>query len=337
MSIASAVKAYVEKKPLRFHTPGHKGALLSEDITEIDDGKLFPSDEIVRAEERIAAYYGADFAFMLTGGSSMGVKAAIMAADTDILCWTYSHKSVFDGAEIARRKAITVGSDPVRPPKPHEIEAALDLIKSIGAVVITSPTYFGFTADLKAIKEIAFSRGVKLIVDGAHGAHFKGSKLFPPPPDTFASLCNVSAHKTLDCITPGAILLGRDVTLQGGVKRGLRLLGTTSPSYPLLASIEHSVETLAASGDAYEELYSAIADFKSDVATLDNDDFSRIVVDASHYGLDGAELNSRLMNANVYSEMTYGDYVVFIATAHDKTKEISALKNAVLECVRKRV
>lgn len=333
MSIASAVKAYIQKNPLRFHTPGHKGKLLSEDITEIDGGRLFPASEIELAESKIAEAYGADYAFMLTGGSSMGVKAAIMAADTDVLCWTYSHKSVFDGATLASHAVVTVGSDPLRPPTPAEIRTALDLVKSIGAVVITSPTYFGFTADLQAIKEVTFARGVKLIVDGAHGAHFIGSELLPTPPDRYANLCNVSAHKTLDCLTPGAILLGRDATLLEGVKRNLSLLGTTSPSYPLLASIEHSVECLRESRAAYSELHCAIEGFKAEVKTLANDDFTRIVVDAAHYGLTGEELNARLMQNNVYSELAYGDYVVFIATARDKQKEIIALKEAVLRCV----
>ena len=48
-----------------------------------------------------------------------------------------------------------------------------------GRVFITSPTYDGVCSDVAAIARAAHRRGLPLIVDGAHGAHFGMHPLFP--------------------------------------------------------------------------------------------------------------------------------------------------------------
>ena len=43
---------------------------------------------------------------------------------------------------------------------------------SVGALLLVSPTYFGVCSNLEAIAAACHARGVPLIVDEAHGAHF---------------------------------------------------------------------------------------------------------------------------------------------------------------------
>ena len=53
-----------------------------------------------------------------------------------------------------------------------DVEKALVENPKIRAVVIVSPTYDGVVSDVKAISEVVHKKGIPLIVDEAHGAHF---------------------------------------------------------------------------------------------------------------------------------------------------------------------
>src|SRR6516165_10362713 len=54
---------------------------------------------------------------------------------------------------------------------PETVRRALDEHPEAKAVFITSPTYYGVTADLAAIETIANERGAMLLVDEAWGPH----------------------------------------------------------------------------------------------------------------------------------------------------------------------
>ena len=75
-------------------------------------------------------------------------------------------------------------------------------IRKIQAVLITSPTYDGIVSDVARIAEIAHHYGVPLIVDEAHGAHFRFSEYFPVSAAQLgADVVINSVHKTLPCLT----------------------------------------------------------------------------------------------------------------------------------------
>lgn len=75
------------------------------------------------------------------------------------------------------------------------------------AVLLTSPTYDGVVSDIAAIAALAHEKGVPLIVDEAHGAHFGFSQGFPQKALAFgADLCIESVHKTLPAYTQSALL-----------------------------------------------------------------------------------------------------------------------------------
>lgn len=62
---------------------------------------------------------------------------------------------------------------------PADVEKMLEQDPSIQAVMITSPTYDGVVSDVRKIAEITHKKGIPLIVDEAHGAHFPFSEQFP--------------------------------------------------------------------------------------------------------------------------------------------------------------
>ena len=61
----------------------------------------------------------------------------------------------------------------------RHMERYLEENPKIEAVLITSPTYDGVVSDVRQIAEAAHKHGIPLIVDEAHGAHFRFSDYFP--------------------------------------------------------------------------------------------------------------------------------------------------------------
>ena len=331
MSLSEELKRASDRAKHRFHTPGHKGELLRLDITEMSDGS-FPDRFADDAEKRIAAFYGTRHARMLCCGSSQGVKAAIFWAACDGIAAVHSHRAVFDGFWLAGMACSAIGTRGVMPLTLDQIKRALK--PSDGAVVVTSPTYYGYCADIDGIRGFCRSRGLKFLVDGAHGAHFGSSPLLPPSFADKCDVCNVSAHKTLCALTQSAILLDN---LDGADAERLReatdVMGTTSPSYPLYASIDGAVEKQASAHARYAELYEPTAALRAEFPFLKNDDFTRLVLDCEALGADAEKLNGALCRRGVFSEMTDGRRIVFILTAQDDKTAVSALTDALRAAV----
>lgn len=318
---------------LRFHTPGHKGGLCDVDLTELTDGS-FPADAVTRAEEDVAKIYGARHARFLCGGSSQGVKAAIYFAGVNAVVDVNSHRSVFDGLKLAGKTFVAVGTKGgVSPITLDEIKRAVTA--DTGAVIVTSPTYFGVCADVERIYEYCKARGLLFIIDGAHGAHFGFSERLPESHAGSCDIINLSTHKTLPSLTQSALLLDNlDDAAHSRLSDAVELMGTTSPSYLLYASIEHAVRLAASAETAeqYARLYKATTDLKKQFECLDNDDFTRIAVDAHALGTTGEKLNAKLCARGVYSELVTDRYAVFIVTAADEPEDVYALAKALRDC-----
>jgi arginine/lysine/ornithine decarboxylase len=311
VSIRAQIEAYARNVRLRFHTPGHMGRLHPDDITEIDG--VFPEHCIEAAEQAAATAYGVRRLRFLVCGSSMGVKAAILAVGKPLLCEDICHRAVDEGATLARVPLYKLTRRRMEglsiPPAPEELDAALKRHPDVGAVVLTSPDYYGRCVS-QATFDVVRAHKKTLIVDGAHGAHFAFSPLFPSPPCRVADYCNMSAHKTLAAYTQTAYLaVNAD---PAPVDRALRLLGTTSPSYLFLSALEEAVEQ-AKQAD-YAGLKVETDRLRRKFAFADNDDFSRLVLDARPFGLDGHALYKRLLERGVAAETADARYVILIAT-----------------------
>lgn len=326
---------YAQSDNLRLHTPGHKGELCAEDITELDG--VFPERQKAAAERDIAKAYGVGHAFLLAGGSSQGVKASVYFSAANGIVDINSHRSVFDGFALAGRRAVAVGrAGDVRPITVDDIDAALT--SDMGCVVVTSPTYYGYVADVEGIYDYCKRKGLLLIVDGAHGAHFGFSPLLPKPFFNKCDICNVSAHKTLKALTQGALLLD-NLSDMGSKALGeaVKVMGTTSPSYLLYASTEDAVIAAGQSETAYKALYAPIEELRREFPFLKNDDFTRLVLDCSALGDSGSELNKKLIERGVYAELVTDKYLVFLFTAADSAENVVRLSEALKALARGRL
>ena len=332
--IYSALREYADTVSYRFHTPGHKGEYSALDITEIGiHGEIFPADCIERAERETAKLYGAQSVRYLTGGSSMGIKAALLRfKGKKVLYAEGAHRAFSEGCELADIRAVCLngedgysgtvfcGCDSLPPPATLEgVESALNAHPDAAAVYITSPDYLGRTADIR-IAELCRRRGVKLIADAAHGAHFA----FAPGLREYgferaADYANMSAHKTLGAYTQSALITVNDCE-GGDIDRELRLLGTTSPNYEMLARLECSVVEASGAGEQYERLKRFTQSLPSELR-LKNTDYTRLCVPHK----DPKRLYAELYRRGIVPEAVIDKFVVFILTPQDGEEKTAKL------------
>ena len=324
-----------------YHTPGHKGEVCPRDVTELGiGGKIFPADAVIRAQERTAKLYGVRAVRYLTNGSSIGIKASLLLfRGKKVLFASGAHKAFADGCEIADIKPVPIarhgekcvggavftcgcGNLPA-PLEFSEAEEALKRNPDASALFITSPDYLGRTADIE-IAELCKSRGVALIADSAHGAHFAfAPELGKFRFDNVADLCNMSAHKTLGAYTQSALLALNNEEYFAKAERNLELLGTTSPNYVMFAALEDGVCEAAANRADYERLREFAAKMRGVADCVKNSDYTRLCV--RKRGLTGGELFAKFVEKRIMPETAIGDLAVFILTPHDGRDKLERL------------
>ena len=285
-----ALRAY-DKTYYPLHMPGHKrrldpsgGLPISIDITEVDgmDDLHNASGILAEAEARTAALYGSPCCRYLVGGSTVGILSAIRACcsrNGTVLAARNCHKSVWHAAELMNLTTAflmpeRIGTfDLFGSVRPEEVAGKLRQHPEAEAVVITSPTYEGVLSDVRAIAEICHAAGVPLIVDEAHGAHLglraenSSDRAFFPQGAVScgADVVIQSAHKTLPCLTQTSWMhIQGNLVSPKRVDHELDVFETSSPSYPLMASLDAATCFLTREGGGYlhrwEECLAAFAE-----------------------------------------------------------------------------
>ena len=273
--IYSALKTYMEEKGLRLHMPGHiggKGLLPAEleavaglDVTEVTglDDLHLAQGVIAAAQKMLAAACGAAESFFLLNGATSGVQALFMSFNNNdrIIVPRNAHRSFYGGMVLSGVMPVYIPCE-MHPElgialgvRTDEIEDLLHLHNDVEAIFVTSPSYYGTCCDIAGIAAVANRWGKTLMVDEAHGAHFPFHPLYPTPAliDGAAAVVN-GLHKTWPVFTQGACLhLGRDFPNYGRLMAAYNLLTTTSPSYPIMASIDLARDFMEREGHGYLE------------------------------------------------------------------------------------
>ena len=264
---------YAATGPYPLHMPGHKrrvapapGLPQGWDLTEVEGmDDLHAAEGILKeAMDRTAALHGAERTWYLVGGSTCGLLAGIRAlapAGSAVICARNCHKAVYHAMELGGLRPrwlmppLVEGWGVCGSVTPAMVAEALADAPDAACVILTSPTYEGVISDVAGIARLCREKGVPLLVDEAHGAHLG---LFPGWPGSAVTLgADVvvqSAHKTLPSLTQTAYLhLGRgSLADPEEVERQLGVFETSSPSYPLLASLDGCTGILRRDG---EELF----------------------------------------------------------------------------------
>lgn len=201
------------------------------------------------AEDLMAAAVGADIAWFSTCGSSLSVKAAMMAVaggDGGLLVPRDSHKSIVAGLIFSgvQPRWITPRWDAARhmshPPSPEEVEAAWDQHPDAAGALVVSPSPYGTCADIAGIAEVCHRRGKPLIVDEAWGAHLPFHEDLPTwAMDAGADVCVVSVHKMGAGFEQGSVFhVQGDLIDTDRLSACADLLMTTSPNVLVYAAMD---------------------------------------------------------------------------------------------------
>ncbi|WP_277586833.1 aminotransferase class I/II-fold pyridoxal phosphate-dependent enzyme [Psychrobacillus antarcticus] len=261
--LVEALEQFHKKKPISFHVPGHKHGLLSNlpqpirdsmqyDVTELNglDDYHHPEEAIKAAEQLLTKLYNTDKSFFLVNGTTIGNLAMIYATckyGEQIIVQRNAHKSIFHAIELVGVEPIFVSPEWDERSKTASyvslkvMEEAIQQYPFAKAVVLTYPNYYGVSSpDLENIIRLCHSLQIPVLVDEAHGAHFRTHSEFPKSALLFgADVVVQSAHKTLPALTMGSFLhIHSDLIDSKKINKYLRMLQTSSPSYLILASLD---------------------------------------------------------------------------------------------------
>lgn len=220
-----------------------------------------PEGVLLEASRRAASHYGLDEAFFLVGGSTQGLTTALLAAlspgDTLVL-HRGAHRSVLAALvhSGADPRFVPDRWDPLFGVSWPDVDAMAQAVLSIRprAALVTYPTYTGLAPDLQPLRAACDKARTLLVIDSAHGAHFG---LGPTPPLASAfrpDLVVFGMHKSGGALTPGSLLGRIGDRLDPDRLDAVRcLVGTSSPSYPIMASIDLAVSNLKEQGERLTE------------------------------------------------------------------------------------
>ena len=387
--LINRLAAYARSDMYPFHMPGHKRRTGPEesfmnsctdsftnpfavDITEIEgfDNLHHPEGILKDSMKWAADVYGADQTYYLINGSTGGILAAVCGSvprGGRILVSRNCHKSVYHGICLNQLKTSYVYPQEIGGLgiqggiTAEDVDRMLNRYMDTQAVLIVCPTYDGIVSDIEAIARIVHRAGLPLIVDEAHGAHFRYDAMFPVSAlDLGADVVIQSVHKTLPSLTQTALLHIKCNRPDGGcyadrerIDRYIHMVQSSSPSYVLMASIENSIYQMeqtdtAPYGKQLHRLRRRLGQMRhlrlADTgligqAGIRDLDISKIVVSTRGTclypavdgltGFTGAHLDDILRREyHLEMEMCGADYVTAITTVMDSGEGLERLGDA---------
>lgn len=367
--LLKALLDYHKEKNLILSMPGNKcgigflGDKLGEefvnnlgflDITENDplDNLHYPEGVIKESEELLAKTYNAKNTFFLVNGSSSGNLISIFSAfneGDEVLVERNCHKSIYNGLILRKLKVTYI--EPVidningifLPPDENRIYEAFNKCKEAKGIILTNPNYFGISYDMENIIKDLKSKGLKVIIDAAHGAHFIASERLPKSLTSLADYVVLSAHKTLPSLTQSGYLIVNDKNSDVLFYKNAFL--STSPSYLLMASLDYARYYLDEYGQKkYDELIDLAEFWKAKINCIDkvkllsNSDLNNgYEIDKSRYvlileeGYSGYKLHELLRKEKIQCEMGFLRGVVLILSPFNKEKDFQKIYEALLK------
>lgn len=374
------LRKYSQSDYYPFHMPGHKrrqefSDFFAIDITEIDgfDYLHHPTGILQESMAWAASVYGADRTFYLVNGSSGGILSAICAAVSfggTLLMSRNCHKAVYHSVILNHLKTEYVYPQII--PEmgiqggitAEDVDKILNKRSDVEAVMIVSPTYDGVVSDIGAIAEAVHRRGIPLLVDEAHGAHFHFSAKVKSALECGADVVIQSLHKTLPSLTQTAVLhVKKGYVSIEKLERYLQIFQSSSPSYVFMASIEKCIfdmqsedgkKKIAGFFAALQEIRRQLGKMRmlrlldqsacGNYGVFDLDEArivvsvrgcGRIMADGSVVRMNGSYMSDWLRrDYHLEMEMCGADYVVAITTFMDREEGLRRLVSAFLEIDR---
>lgn len=361
-----SIQRLADSGPLQVMVPGHGGTaehggghlaevfgekIVNYDVPLMLDGiDLGDNGSREHSQQLAAEAWGAKKVWWLTNGASQGNRTAALAVrglGERVLMQRSSHSSFVDGVLLAglipafvapsvdEQHGIAHGLTPER------LEAAIrDEIehgRKPDSVYVVSPSYFGSTADVKGLAEVAHAHGAVLIVDGAWGAHFGFHKDLPESPSRLgADIVISSTHKLAGSLTQASMLHLADgpfaEVLEPLLDRAYTMTASTSASAILMCSLDLARRALVLGekkiGESLEcakqlrdwvradSRFSIISDHFDEYPDIVAIDSLRIPIEVSALGQSGHWVRDRLIAEHgVFFEMSTATTIVAVIGA----------------------
>lgn len=326
------------------------------DITEVEplDNLHCPEGVIKHAQELLAKTYRSKKAYFLVNGSSGGNLSAIFACfneGDEVILERNCHKSIYNAVVLRKLKVSYI--EPVidfengifLPPDSKNIYRALEKCSNPKGIILTYPNYFGIAYDIEEIIIDLKDKGIKVILDCAHGAHFGVNKRLPKSMAGLGDYVVLSAHKTLPALTQGSYITVNDEN--DNFEFYLRAFMTTSPSYLVMASLDYARYYMDEYGDKqYEQLIDNAEKWRIEINELEkvkilcDENINKLgdyYIDKSRYlmilpnGYSGHKLLEYFRNKKIQSEMSFSRGIVLILSPFNDEKDFKIVYDALLE------
>lgn len=298
-----------------------------------------PQEALEKAQTWARALYRTSSTTFLTNGSTSGIIAAVLSCvqvGDKVLIASNAHPCHLNAVRLAGGRALTYDLEideewgvPLET-KPEVIDYYLSRY-NISAVIVTSPTYEGIISDIEDIKAVCDRHEAFLIVDEAHGALYPFSDNLPLSAVNIADFTVQSLHKTAGGLNPTALL---HCNCDIDVKPALDMFMTTSPSYPLLASIEENIAYLDSNEGRREidKLITRLDKLREKCRRCEffGDDPTKVLVKVP--GLSGYELSQILYDDfGIEDERTNEKSTMLLCGIGTDSKKIDKLQHALLK------
>ncbi len=360
MSIIKNLKKLSKKKINFFTTPSHSQAPLFKtflgkeyfkyDLSEVDelDNLNAPDGCILEFHEKLKEVYSSGYSHILTNGSTQGMLALMLAAikkNDKVLCAVNCHKCVHNGL-------ILTGAQPVWI-HPHfnsefgvytsistsELEKIIAKNLDAKCLIITNPTYDGAISNIEKISKLCKEHDIILIVDEAHGGLWNFDKTIGSPAILSGADASVqSLHKTCGAINPAALVhlsLSSKIT-KTQLLDALNLISTTSPSFPIMANIEETIDFLSSKKGKKEifqltqnamMLISKIKEFEFIKIYYNNNDITKFLIQPTN--LRAEEVSEILYKKfKIECEIQHKNALTFVCGIGTTTNKIKKLLKA---------
>ena len=150
-----------------------------------------------------------------------------------------------------------------------------------------------------------------------------------------------SIHKTLASFTQSALLnLCSDRVNPFLLEDKLQAIESSSPSYPMMASLDINADLLESAGERLIRQWAENLDYFYDeanripglvVLTPKNLDRTKLNIDMSAYGINGNELEELLMERDIFIELVTGNIVMCMTGMGNTRRDYQQLLEALAE------
>ncbi|MFG1175588.1 lysine decarboxylase [Erwiniaceae bacterium CAU 1747] len=324
---------------------------------EIFDSFFFPSGIISESQEMTAGLYNADASFYITGGTSTANQIAISALSKKgdrILVDRNCHQSVHFHTQSSDAEVHYLCPDlrtedgEISAWSYEHLEQTLLMLQQDGKacdmVILTAQSYEGIIYDIPGVLERLLAAGIstrRFFIDEAWGSlNYFSEDTRPltamnigPLLNSYPDLdvvCTHSAHKSLFCLRQASIIHCRGTdSLPNRIETAKYRIHTTSPSYPIIASLDAAQAVMARHGSELaahaRELVSKFITGLSSLNMLGIEvvcrqvfsshshihyDPTKVMLDVSSLGT-GAEIKQYLSEENIYIKRFLDNVILF--------------------------